>query len=465
MLLTAAVAADPPDAYVDSICQANNVAGLSACAFYGDSLLWSGTYGCKNFSYADSMVNEETLFYLWSVTKPFNAIAFMQLWEDGLVDLDADVNDYLPCSVRNPNFPDTPITPRMVLCHTSSLRAAELLLPGELEAGDTTYTNTEYVQEVYVPGGLWYDPVANFHTWEPGTGFAYNQHRAQAVIAAIVEQVSPYSAIYDLHCREYIFDPLGMEDPSYLIESVDTMNVALPYQYSHGVYSTPYGYPSAANYAGWMLKASPMDLSRALIAFMLGGEAYGVRILDDATVDTIMKVQYPDLNADWGLGWRKEENFWGSGRTVWGHWGNSMATFGFNGMFFCPEENSAVIVVQNYGSPSNCKNIMNVLFDYVADQTWIEGDPVMPAWVTLHQPCPNPFPVSTTVSFELPQAADVRLDVYDFSGRLVETLVDQSMTAGEHSVVFDGSGMPSGVYLLRLQSGSGVATARVVLVR
>lgn len=97
--------------------------------------------------------------------------------------------------------------------------------------------------------------------------------------------------------------------------------------------------------------------------------------------------------------------------------------------------------------------------------TSVEGDPITPSSVLLETPFPNPASVSTTIEFELPEAGPVRLDTYDLSGRSVQTLVDGSMEAGEHSVAFDGSGLVSGVYLVRLQSGSRVATARVVLVR
>jgi hypothetical protein len=78
---------------------------------------------------------------------------------------------------------------------------------------------------------------------------------------------------------------------------------------------------------------------------------------------------------------------------------------------------------------------------------------------------PNPFSTSTKISFFLPQQGPVRLEVYDLSGRLVETPAEGEMTAGEHYVCIDGYGLALGIYLVRLQSGSETATARVVLVR
>lgn len=79
---------------------------------------------------------------------------------------------------------------------------------------------------------------------------------------------------------------------------------------------------------------------------------------------------------------------------------------------------------------------------------------------------PNPFNPSTTLRYEIPAAGPVTLDVYDTSGRLVSRLVDGYREAGEHTAVWSpGNGTPSGVYLVRLRSGSQDETAKITLVR
>jgi len=78
---------------------------------------------------------------------------------------------------------------------------------------------------------------------------------------------------------------------------------------------------------------------------------------------------------------------------------------------------------------------------------------------------PNPFRAATTVRFTLPDAADVTLAVYDVLGRRVATLEDGTLAAGDHEATFDAAGLPSGVYLVRLDAGSRHATERVVHVR
>jgi hypothetical protein len=71
----------------------------------------------------------------------------------------------------------------------------------------------------------------------------------------------------------------------------------------------------------------------------------------------------------------------------------------------------------------------------------------------------------TELEYDVPEAAPVRIAVYDLLGRQVATLVDRTQTAGTHRVQFDGSGLASGVYLVRLVASGTVQTQRVSLVR
>ena len=98
-------------------------------------------------------------------------------------------------------------------------------------------------------------------------------------------------------------------------------------------------------------------------------------------------------------------------------------------------------------------------------ETSIEGGSILPPATLLHSPVPNPFASSTTVTLELAEPGNVRLSVFDLSGRLMETLLDGAMISGVHSAVLEGTGIASGVYLIRLVSGSQATTTRVVLMR
>ncbi|MEQ9265562.1 MAG: endo-1,4-beta-xylanase [Balneolaceae bacterium] len=78
---------------------------------------------------------------------------------------------------------------------------------------------------------------------------------------------------------------------------------------------------------------------------------------------------------------------------------------------------------------------------------------------------PNPFNPSTMITFELPQASNVKIMVYDITGRLVETLVDSRKGAGTHAVTFNASNLSSGVYLYEIQAGSFREVKKMTLIK
>lgn len=84
---------------------------------------------------------------------------------------------------------------------------------------------------------------------------------------------------------------------------------------------------------------------------------------------------------------------------------------------------------------------------------------------TLRQNHPNPFNPSTTISFDLPVAQHVRVDVYSQDGRLVRTLVDGVLREGRHDYAFLASGLPSGTYVCMVHTSAGSAANAMVLLR
>jgi hypothetical protein len=89
----------------------------------------------------------------------------------------------------------------------------------------------------------------------------------------------------------------------------------------------------------------------------------------------------------------------------------------------------------------------------------------LPEAFTLNQNYPNPFNPTTIISYELPQAANVRLEVYDMAGRQVAMLVNEQVAAGRHTVSFNAGSLSSGVYMYRLQTERGVFTRKLTLIK
>ena len=78
---------------------------------------------------------------------------------------------------------------------------------------------------------------------------------------------------------------------------------------------------------------------------------------------------------------------------------------------------------------------------------------------------PNPFNPVTSITYGLPEHVNVQILVYDLSGKQVETLINEFQTPGYHSVNWNADNLPSGVYLVRMDSGEFTQTQKVVLVK
>ncbi len=83
----------------------------------------------------------------------------------------------------------------------------------------------------------------------------------------------------------------------------------------------------------------------------------------------------------------------------------------------------------------------------------------------LFPPNPNPFNPTTTFRMELPVASRVNLAIYDIRGSLIAYIVDSWKPAGYHQITFDGSELPSGVYIYRLTAGDYQASGKMVLLK
>jgi hypothetical protein len=101
---------------------------------------------------------------------------------------------------------------------------------------------------------------------------------------------------------------------------------------------------------------------------------------------------------------------------------------------------------------------------------WIDGNediiyPIIPDKFSLSQNYPNPFNPQTVIEFALPKASEVRLSVYDASGRLVSILTEGTYQAGIYTIVWNGSNIASGVYFYELRAGEFSAIHKCVFMK
>jgi len=352
------------DSFIVYTMNSHHVPGLAACIVKDSAVVWHGEYG-----YADVIrgieVTDSTLFMLASISKTFVATALMQLWEDGLFDLDDDVNDYLPFPVRNPLYHDAPITFRMILAHTSSIaRNDQFWLPLVSWGDDSQIPLDYFLQNWLLPGGVYYR-YTNYKQYPPGAGGEYS-NIAFALAGFLAEEISGQS--FEAYCRESVFDPLGMDETSWFLSELDAGHIAMPtghdgfnyYQYGQ------YGFPV---YPCGQLRTSALQLARHLMAFMNMGQIDGVPVLDSSTVELMTTIQYPNLRVfpdipeiEWGLGWYRIDT---EDEYIWGHDGGlfGVATI----MCYDPQENSGTIVLTNGDGNEGIALIFLSLFTFARD--------------------------------------------------------------------------------------------------
>lgn len=107
----------PFDRLITILLKIGHYPSMSACIIKNTTVVWAKGYGLYDIE-QQKQATEHTIYVVASITKTITSTALMQLYEQGFFHLDDDVNKYLPFHLRNPNFPNDPITIRMILSHS-----------------------------------------------------------------------------------------------------------------------------------------------------------------------------------------------------------------------------------------------------------------------------------------------------------------------------------------------------------
>lgn len=326
---------------------------LSACIIKNDSVVWSKGYGEIDLLGLKPATNK-TIYLISSTTKAITATALMQLYEKGLFDLDDDVNEYLPFSLRNPNFPEVNITFRMLFSHRASLYDHFLWTnEGRREIFKDYLTDRlmespyPWIKDVLTPGSdkyieeYWMD-------YPPGDDAAYS-NTGYMILGYLLEIISGRSV--EEYCQENIFKPLKMNDTSYHVEGLDEDRVIRPYFRVCGVFVPLESYDTKGFACMCGVRTTVDDLSHFFIAHMNNGTWNNVRILEESTVDlmhTIFSYDEDGFNIfdyRYGLGWFETDKF---GQTMEGHGGDN---FGYLATMFMNKSTKTGFIFLTSGSP------------------------------------------------------------------------------------------------------------------
>jgi CubicO group peptidase (beta-lactamase class C family) len=336
----------------------SKVPSVSACIIQEDTIIWSDAYGyfdIENKKHATC----NTLYNIASISKTVTATALMQLYEQNRINLDDDINEYLPFDVNHPDYPDISITFRMLLSHQSGLSEDPeefyLYFPPE-QCHIPLYP---WIETYLSPDGenytskIWSDDA-------PGETFHY-ANVGFALIGYLVEIIA--NQPFYQYCDENIFIPLKMYNTSYILSDVNLSNLAIPYHYKFPNY-IPYGHTCYIGYPCGSIQTSVIELSHFIIAHMNNGEYDGYQLLNASSIDIMHTIQYQD--GDYGLGWSIWDN--SNNEHFYGHTGGDYGVA--TSVSVRTNDNTAVIYFTN-GEPIRPLQFIawdlfeNVLFLYI----------------------------------------------------------------------------------------------------
>ncbi|WP_017584824.1 serine hydrolase domain-containing protein [Nocardiopsis ganjiahuensis] len=320
------------DGLVPAALERTDIPGAAVSVVHDGELLTARGYG-----HADTGTDggepvpvdpEDTLFRVGSVSKLFTATAMMQLVEEGRVDLDTDIHEYLDFTV--PTEFDEPVTVRHLLTHTPGFeeRVAGLILFDGSEADLGERLRTDPPEQVY----------------PPGTVPAYSNY-GNALVGYIVERVS--GTPFEEYVGEHVLEPAGMTSSTFVQPLPEPLRDRMAGGYeATGTPAAPFETVTEAP-AG-ALTSSATDMARFMLAHMEQADREE-ELLEPGTLE---QMHSPALDADslgtlaqgsrMTLGFFEEDR---NGHRIIGHGGDT--NYFHSEMQILPEEGTGVFVTLN----------------------------------------------------------------------------------------------------------------------
>ena len=261
------------DKAINAVLDEFQAVGIAAAVVKDGEIVYNKSFGYKNLENKTPLCNDDVM-RIASISKSFTATSLMQLVEKGIISLDDDVSDLVGFKVRNPRFPDTPITLRMILSHTASIN----------DNGEN-YLSLDHINP-NVSG----DCADAYYTYGPGEEYNYSNLGVN-LAGTILEKVS--GVRFDDYVRENVIWKLGLYG-GHNIDSLDANKFAWIYSVEDGEFVKSQGaYRSRsedmpgyiAGYSSTIfsptggVKISAHDLAIYMMMHMNYGEVDGVRII------------------------------------------------------------------------------------------------------------------------------------------------------------------------------------------
>ena len=330
---------------IERIVSEGNIPSFHACVVSDGGISWVKGFGAQTDS--------ETTFLIGSIQKVLVAISILQLHENGSIELDNAVSDYLPFGISNPSYPDVAITTRMLLAHRTGL---DTILPHEFcydwdgsyypdyAYGREYYTPVigiplgEFLNECLTPSGSYYS--GSNWLYEPGTQYSYS-NSGYKILMYLLEMVSKQTI--SEYMQENIFSPLLMNNTGF--NSSDFV----------GHHAVPHTRISGSNLelpiwdGQYMMRSTVSDLGHLMITLLNGGQFGDSQILQPETIDMMLE-RVSDFASENTVPSELRWEGYGLGLDIFSHglYGHGGSTIGFRGlMYFNPTKTMGYVWLSN----------------------------------------------------------------------------------------------------------------------
>ncbi len=346
------------DTFIDEARADWNVPGVAVAIVQGKKLVYAKGFGLADVE-SGRAVNQNTVFAIGSSSKAFTAASVLQLVDDGLVELDKPVLDYLPDFRMHDDYVTNHMTVRDLLCHRSGLPRHDLVWYGSPDSRTEIFQKLKYLE-----------PSAGFREV-----FQY-QNLMYMTAGYLVGQMR--NSTWEKEVQDRILNPLGMARANFSVAKMaEDPNHALPYFLQKDkLIKMDYRNIDAVGPAG-SINASVTEMSRWLMVQLNGGLYNGESIISSGSIAQAhtsnmivpgawagpLAIDNAGGPTTYGLGWFISTH---KGHKTIQHGGN---IDGYSAMVaMLPQDSIGVVVLTNLNGNPLPGIIRNYIFDLMLDE-------------------------------------------------------------------------------------------------
>jgi CubicO group peptidase (beta-lactamase class C family) len=308
--------------------ESKHLPSVAVALIADQEIIWQETFGTANLE-EGIPAESNTVYKLWSVAKVFTAIETMRLVEEGLVELDAPITDYIPdFSIQNPFADSGPVTIRSILAHRAGLpRNGCIWVDFSPDALSALVASLEECLLAY----------------PPHYRFKYSNIGIDT-LGLIIEKMRDVP--FPVYMHENLLLPIGMNNSAFMQSQIPDQRYLAPgYEYYKGDYY-PYEQYEIASMPSGNLYSTIEDMGTFVRFIFRDGNADAGQIIQPDTLEAMFMMGATSARdpQPMGLGWKTAQVF-GSERLVWHDGGPSEGTGAL--VAFLPERKLGVALIAN----------------------------------------------------------------------------------------------------------------------